>query len=277
MVSPLHLCLTTWNVAVVKRWIEVASSEEIVEAIDVPSRVGTTLSMAIALKKDHEAICNRFHVEDNLVISSLKISLHGKNHFQIHQKWGSCRISLMLKLERCNHDPFMFLKRIALELCAFYKHIEPYLMLQFNSVQHLGQFEILSLCCSFMVCESDGQRSRTGGLSVSLSGPHGRVIGGNVAGLLTAASPIQMIVGSIVPASRKQKKTKAEVVNMDIIPYARVDVNIRNVKNTCSTWFLPWTRRVVGPTRRVETGLGARLSWRLGESTFWTRRVPVVC
>lgn len=43
-----------------------------------------------------------------------------------------------------------------------------------------------------MVCESDGQRSRTGGLSVSLSGPDGRVLGGNVAGLLTAASPVQV-------------------------------------------------------------------------------------
>lgn len=52
---PLHLCVTTWNVAVVKRWVEIASSEEIAEAIDVPSPVGTALSMAAALKKDHEA------------------------------------------------------------------------------------------------------------------------------------------------------------------------------------------------------------------------------
>ncbi|KAJ0931779.1 putative protein kinase TKL-Pl-1 family [Helianthus annuus] len=53
--TPLHLCVTTWNVAVVKRWIEVASSEDIADAIDVPSPVGTALSMAAALKKDHEA------------------------------------------------------------------------------------------------------------------------------------------------------------------------------------------------------------------------------
>ena len=55
-----------------------------------------------------------------------------------------------------------------------------------------------------------------------------------------------------------------------------------------STWFLvrkiylsilyfwPWTRRVGGPTRRVETRLGARLSWRLGESILGTRRVRAV-
>lgn len=35
-------------------------------------------------------------------------------------------------------------------------------------------------------------KSRTGGLSVSLAGPDGRVIGGGIAGLLTAASPIQV-------------------------------------------------------------------------------------
>nr|GFC05145.1 E3 ubiquitin-protein ligase KEG [Tanacetum cinerariifolium] len=53
--TPLHLCVTSWNVAVVKRWIEVASSEDIAEAIDVPSPVGTALSMAAAIKKEHEA------------------------------------------------------------------------------------------------------------------------------------------------------------------------------------------------------------------------------
>lgn len=51
--------MTTWNVAVVKRWIEVASTEEIEDAIDVPSPVGTALSMATSLKKDHESgTCN---------------------------------------------------------------------------------------------------------------------------------------------------------------------------------------------------------------------------
>lgn len=40
--------------AVVRRWVEVASPEEIAEAIDIPSAVGTALCMAAALKKDHE-------------------------------------------------------------------------------------------------------------------------------------------------------------------------------------------------------------------------------
>jgi len=52
--TPLHLCIETWNTAVVRRWVEVASLEEIAEAIDVPSPVGTALCMAAALKKEHE-------------------------------------------------------------------------------------------------------------------------------------------------------------------------------------------------------------------------------
>ena len=46
--------MATWNLAVVKRWVEVASLEEIADAIDIPSPVGTALCMAAALKKDHE-------------------------------------------------------------------------------------------------------------------------------------------------------------------------------------------------------------------------------
>ena len=45
---------------------------------------------------------------------------------------------------------------------------------------------------SFTVADNSGMKSRTGGLSVSLAGPDGRVIGGGVAGLLTAAGPIQV-------------------------------------------------------------------------------------
>ncbi|OVA18516.1 Protein kinase domain [Macleaya cordata] len=52
--TPLHMCIATWNVAIVRRWVEIASQEEIAEAIDIPSEVGTALCMAAALKKDHE-------------------------------------------------------------------------------------------------------------------------------------------------------------------------------------------------------------------------------
>ncbi|XP_059643331.1 AT-hook motif nuclear-localized protein 1-like [Cornus florida] len=71
-----------------------------------------------------------------------------------------------------------------------------------------GRFEILSLTGSFAISENGDVRSRTGGLSVSLAGPDGRVIGGGIAGFLIAASPIQMVVGSFMPNGYKAHKRK---------------------------------------------------------------------
>ncbi|KAK2655061.1 hypothetical protein Ddye_008113 [Dipteronia dyeriana] len=71
-----------------------------------------------------------------------------------------------------------------------------------------GRFEILSLSGSFTITDTGGIRSRTGGMSVSLAGPDGRVIGGGVAGLLLAASPIQIVVGSFMPNDYKVLKKK---------------------------------------------------------------------
>jgi hypothetical protein len=51
---------------------------------------------------------------------------------------------------------------------------------------------LLSLSGSFMPTENSGTRSRSGGMSVSLASPDGRVVGGGVAGLLVAASPVQV-------------------------------------------------------------------------------------
>ncbi|OEL29457.1 hypothetical protein BAE44_0009524 [Dichanthelium oligosanthes] len=69
-----------------------------------------------------------------------------------------------------------------------------------------GRFEILQLMGSFTMAE-EGRR-RTGGLSVSLAGPDGRVVGGVVAGMLRAASPIQVVVGSFLPNSLKQHQRR---------------------------------------------------------------------
>ncbi|KAI0501637.1 hypothetical protein KFK09_016582 [Dendrobium nobile] len=75
-----------------------------------------------------------------------------------------------------------------------------------GTVTYEGRFEILSLSGSFLLSESGGQRSRTGGLSVSLAGPDGRVLGGGVAGLLTAASPVQVVVASFIAEGKKERK-----------------------------------------------------------------------
>ncbi|KAF3549576.1 hypothetical protein DY000_02000535 [Brassica cretica] len=60
--TPLHMCVSTWNVAVIKRWVEVSSPEEISHAINIPSPVGTALCMAAAIRKDHEKGDNAFHI-----------------------------------------------------------------------------------------------------------------------------------------------------------------------------------------------------------------------
>lgn len=48
------MCVAIWNVAVIRRWVEVSSPEEISQAINIPSPVGTALCMAAATRKDHE-------------------------------------------------------------------------------------------------------------------------------------------------------------------------------------------------------------------------------
>lgn len=74
-----------------------------------------------------------------------------------------------------------------------------------GTVTYEGRFEILSLSGSFLPTESSGICSRTGGLSVSLAGPDGRVVGGGVAGLLMAAGPVQVVVGSFLSNGKKSK------------------------------------------------------------------------
>ncbi|XP_058108726.1 AT-hook motif nuclear-localized protein 10-like [Magnolia sinica] len=77
-----------------------------------------------------------------------------------------------------------------------------------GTLTYEGRFEILSLSGSFTLTDNGGIRSRTGGISVSLAGPDGRVVGGGVAGLLLAASPIQVVVGSFMPNSHKEQKRR---------------------------------------------------------------------
>ncbi|CAN4083617.1 unnamed protein product [Withania somnifera] len=75
-------------------------------------------------------------------------------------------------------------------------------------VTYEGRFEILTMSGSFFTSESGGQCSRTGSLTVSLAGPVGQVLGGGVAGLLTAAAAVQVIVGSFSTEGQTQLKSE---------------------------------------------------------------------
>lgn len=87
--SPLHLCIASLNVAVVKRWAEITSPKDISEAIDIPSSAGTALCLAAALKKDREtgkSDCHGLLLTNTLLISyavepSIKFYLESSSFF----------------------------------------------------------------------------------------------------------------------------------------------------------------------------------------------------
>uniref|UniRef100_A0A6N2NFV7 AT-hook motif nuclear-localized protein n=2 Tax=Salix TaxID=40685 RepID=A0A6N2NFV7_SALVM len=79
-----------------------------------------------------------------------------------------------------------------------------------GTLTYEGRFEILSLSGSFMPTENGGTKSRSGGMSVSLAGPDGRVLGGGLAGLLVAAGPVQVVVGSFLPGHQQESKNKKQ-------------------------------------------------------------------
>ncbi|XP_059444807.1 AT-hook motif nuclear-localized protein 1 [Corylus avellana] len=96
-----------------------------------------------------------------------------------------------------------------------------------GTLTYEGRFEILSLSGSFMPNDSGGTRSRSGGMSVSLASPDGRVVGGGVAGLLVAAGPVQVVVGSFLAGNQheqKPKKQKHEYVSI-AAPTAAVPIS----------------------------------------------------
>lgn len=67
----------------------------------------------------------------------------------------------------------------------------------YQSVTYKGVYDILSLTGFFFVLESGGRHSREGGLTAILGNEEdGDVWGGNVDGLFTAATDVQVIVGS---------------------------------------------------------------------------------
>lgn len=77
-----------------------------------------------------------------------------------------------------------------------------------GTMTYEGHFEILSLMGSFMPNDNGLTKSRTGGMSVSLAGPDGRVLGGGLAGMLLAAGSVQVVIGSFLPGHQLEQKPK---------------------------------------------------------------------
>lgn len=75
----------------------------------------------------------------------------------------------------------------------FLRHLYPFILFFLGGLSSSqGRFEILSLSGSFMPTDNGVTKSRSGGMSVSLAGPDGRVLGGGLAGMLVAAGPVQV-------------------------------------------------------------------------------------
>ncbi|XP_073283059.1 AT-hook motif nuclear-localized protein 10-like [Primulina huaijiensis] len=91
-----------------------------------------------------------------------------------------------------------------------------------GTATYQGRFDILSLSGSFLLSEISGQKSRIGGLSITLSGSDGRVFGGCVAGLLIAASTVQVIVGSFLADGRKELKSANHMESLFPLPKANL-------------------------------------------------------
>ncbi|XAR55003.1 hypothetical protein NMG60_11030369 [Bertholletia excelsa] len=105
-----------------------------------------------------------------------------------------------------------------------------------GTLTYEGRFEILSLTGSFMPTETGGIRNRSGGMSVSLASPDGRVVGGGVAGLLVAASPVQIVVGSFLAGNQHEqqpKKQKTESIKT-VTPTAAVPISSAEMEDTYS-------------------------------------------
>ncbi|XP_059651428.1 AT-hook motif nuclear-localized protein 9 isoform X2 [Cornus florida] len=111
-----------------------------------------------------------------------------------------------------------------------------------GTVTYEGRFEIICLSGSYLLTDSGGPSGRTGGLSVSLASPDGRVIGGGVGGMLIAASPVQVIVGSFVWGSSKTKSKVArdsvhQTADNSVIPTSSVPLSQNlNLTSPMGVW-----------------------------------------
>ncbi|KAE9605414.1 putative PPC domain, AT hook, DNA-binding protein [Lupinus albus] len=86
-----------------------------------------------------------------------------------------------------------------------------------GTVTYEGCFEILCLSGSYLLTDGGGSRNRTGGLSVSLAGPDGCVIGGGIGGVLIASSQVQVITGSFICGGLKATKMRKEASEVAMV------------------------------------------------------------
>lgn len=129
-------------------------------------------------------------------------------------------------------------------------------------VTYEGLFEILSLSGSYLLTESDGSRTRSGGLTITLSGPDGRVLGGILGGVLIASTRVQVVVGSFLYGSSKAKtksknKEESDLGEKDRAPTGPMLTQIQNQNLTAvpPTESWPGSRMLDMRTSNIDINL----------------------
>ncbi|XP_008804001.2 AT-hook motif nuclear-localized protein 1-like [Phoenix dactylifera] len=130
-----------------------------------------------------------------------------------------------------------------------------------GTLTYEGRFELLSLSGSFMPTENGGTRSRSGGMSVSLASPDGRVVGGGVAGLLVAASPVQVVVGSFLPGYKLEQKTKKPKLATFTVSTPTAAVPISSIEMEAAYGTVQGQRSSATPKTKLATSSFRGESW----------------
>ncbi|KAG1359250.1 AT-hook motif nuclear-localized protein 1 [Cocos nucifera] len=130
-----------------------------------------------------------------------------------------------------------------------------------GTLTYEGRFELLSLSGSFMPTENGGTRSRSGGMSVSLASPDGRVVGGGVAGLLVAASPVQVVVGSFLPSYKLEQKTKKPKLDTSAVSTPTAAVPISSIEMEAAYGTVQGQRSLATPKTKLATSSFKGESW----------------
>nr|XP_009600976.1 AT-hook motif nuclear-localized protein 1-like [Nicotiana tomentosiformis] len=134
-----------------------------------------------------------------------------------------------------------------------------------GTLTYEGRFEILSLTGSFMPSETGGMRNRSGGMSVSLASPDGRVVGGGVAGLLVAASPVQIVVGSFLAGNQHEQTTKKNKLEPIIaaVPLSSAEnedtYNQSSAKQIMPTSSINWSSSLAPDSRNKPADINVTL------------------
>lgn len=123
-----------------------------------------------------------------------------------------------------------------------------------GTITYEGRFDILCMSGSFLLLGNDDSLDRSGGLSISLASPDGRVIGGAIGGMLIAASPVQVVVGSFIwSTSKTNLKIKegsdgggdSEHYSADSTmmapPSGRLSQNLTSPTSSMGAWTSPQT------------------------------------